>query len=235
MNRVLKGSGGYDVAYRVDGDRILKGNSGYDVAYRIDGDRILVGNSGYDVAYRIDGDRILVGNSGYDVGFRLDQDNEHDDDNDSDIEHISGVTDKETVGTQKNCHIDMAEFNYAATDGVKDGITIRDLCGSCLSMTTESGLSVGKMLEVFYTDPRKHMEWGEMHVLKALSNTIIMGDGCTTCGEKIQNRIEKLLGITRPVYNESSGGESGILKKIIIVVVVVGLLWGCTTCLVSML
>jgi Ca2+-binding RTX toxin-like protein len=72
-NSILKGSGGYDVAYRIDGDRILQGSGGYDVAYRIDGNRILKGSGGYDVAYRIDEDRILKGSDGYDVAFRLDK------------------------------------------------------------------------------------------------------------------------------------------------------------------
>jgi hypothetical protein len=74
MIRVLKGGDGYDVAYRIDGDRIKKGGDGYDVAYRIDGGRILKGGDGYDVAYRIDGNRILKGSDGYDVAFRLDRD-----------------------------------------------------------------------------------------------------------------------------------------------------------------
>jgi len=89
-NSILVGNSGYDVAYRIDGDRILKGNSGYDVAYRIDGDRILEGNSGYDVAYRIDGNSILVGNSGYDVVFRLDQDSE-DQSNSSSEDEDNGI------------------------------------------------------------------------------------------------------------------------------------------------
>jgi hypothetical protein len=32
MIRFLEGSGGYDVAYRIDGGKILKGSGGYDVA-----------------------------------------------------------------------------------------------------------------------------------------------------------------------------------------------------------
>ncbi|MDR1175064.1 MAG: hypothetical protein LBK83_06300 [Treponema sp.] len=36
MINVYLGSGGYDVAYRIDGNKIYSGSGGYDVAYRLD-------------------------------------------------------------------------------------------------------------------------------------------------------------------------------------------------------
>ena len=47
------GGGGYSSGSSFE-TKILRGYSGYDVAYRIDGDKILSGYSGYDVAYRIE-------------------------------------------------------------------------------------------------------------------------------------------------------------------------------------
>jgi hypothetical protein len=72
--KIYSGSYGYDVAYRVDGDKVYSGSYGYDVAYRIDGNRIYSGPYGYNVAYRVDGDRIYSGSYGYDVAYRVDGD-----------------------------------------------------------------------------------------------------------------------------------------------------------------
>jgi hypothetical protein len=72
--KIYSGSYGYDVAYRVDGDKVYSGSYGYDVAYRIDGNKIYSGAYGYNVAYRVDGNRIYSGSYGYDVAYRVDGD-----------------------------------------------------------------------------------------------------------------------------------------------------------------
>ena len=58
-NKIIKiysGSFGYNVAYRVDGNKVYSGSYGYNVAYRIDGDKIYSGSYGFDVAYRVGGE-----------------------------------------------------------------------------------------------------------------------------------------------------------------------------------
>jgi hypothetical protein len=73
MVNVFKGSGGYDVAYRIDGNKIYSGSGGYDVAYTINGDKVYKGSTGYgDVAYTINGNKVYKGSTGYgDVAFRI--------------------------------------------------------------------------------------------------------------------------------------------------------------------
>jgi hypothetical protein len=77
MIRVLKGSGGYDVAYRIDGNKVLIGYGGYDVAYTINGDKVYKGSVGYgDVAYTINGDKVYKGSVGYgDVAYTINGNN----------------------------------------------------------------------------------------------------------------------------------------------------------------
>jgi len=76
-------------------------------------------------------------------------------------------------------------------------IKTTDLCASCLSMDTHKEGTVKQMLDKFYSDPKTHMAWGEAYVLKILIETIIEGDGCTTCGEKILNRCDTISGRAR--------------------------------------
>ena len=72
-------------------------------------------------------------------------------------------------------------------------IKTNDLCASCLRMPTKEG-TVREMLDKFNNDPKTHMAWGEAYVLKILIETIIEGDGCTMCGEKILDRCDTISG-----------------------------------------
>jgi len=74
ITKIYSGVYGYNVAYRVEGNKVYSGSYGYDVAYRIDGNKIYSGSYGYDVAYRVDGNKIYSGSYGYNVAFRIDED-----------------------------------------------------------------------------------------------------------------------------------------------------------------
>jgi len=76
--------------------------------------------------------------------------------------------------------------------GIKDG-----LCSSCLNITcrpiyvedtviSPGGETVGKALTRIYSDPKEWFEaGGDNGVYLLLYKTIIEGEGCTSCGEKV--------------------------------------------------
>ena len=72
-NKVYSGSYGYNVAYRIDGNKIYSGSYGYNTAFRIDGEKIYSGSYGYETAYRIDGSKVYSGSFGYTVVYRIDR------------------------------------------------------------------------------------------------------------------------------------------------------------------
>ena len=51
--RIMSGSCGNNIAFRVEKDRVLSGGCGFNIAYRIGGDRILSGSAGNNVVYRL--------------------------------------------------------------------------------------------------------------------------------------------------------------------------------------
>ena len=52
--KIYSGGYGYNVAFRLEGNKIYSGSYGYNVAYRIDGNKIYSGSYGFNVAYRIE-------------------------------------------------------------------------------------------------------------------------------------------------------------------------------------
>ncbi|MFM1769256.1 MAG: hypothetical protein RJA22_1785 [Verrucomicrobiota bacterium] len=59
--KVYSGSGGYNVAGRIEGDKVYSGSSGFNVVGRIEGNKIYSGSSGYNVAGRVDGKKVGKG------------------------------------------------------------------------------------------------------------------------------------------------------------------------------
>ena len=66
-------------------------------------------------------------------------------------------------------------------------VKVEDLCYSCRQMHVK-GTTVENFLNTAYSDPGKWLDYGgDVGVLVALNGAIVMGDGCTTCGEKVLN------------------------------------------------
>ena len=113
-------------------------------------------------------------------------------------------------------------------------IEINDLCYSCRGMYTEIGMTVEETLNTLYNDPQKWLECGgEVGIVTLLNKTIVLGDGCTRCGEKVLNRARELGLLPSYSSSYSSGNGSGIgkiLKWVGIGVGVVILLMMCGNC-----
>ena len=77
-------------------------------------------------------------------------------------------------------------------------VEISDLCYSCRQLPSNvNGMSVEDFLNAIYsmstTDPRKYVELGgDAGVTAVLSNAIVMGNGCTTCGAIVLDKARKL-------------------------------------------
>jgi len=77
-------------------------------------------------------------------------------------------------------------------------IEANDLCYSCRKLPTEYGKTVEEILEILYTDPEKWLEsGGEIGVVTILNKAIVLGDGCTGCGEKVIKKA-RALGLLNP-------------------------------------
>ena len=67
-------------------------------------------------------------------------------------------------------------------------ISVDDLCVSCRGLHAANGMTVERALAALYNDPAKWLEGGgDVGVVVMLNNAIVMGDGCTRCGEKVLN------------------------------------------------
>jgi len=75
-------------------------------------------------------------------------------------------------------------------------IKTEDLCYSCRCMdTVHEGKerTVKDLLDRYNSDPAFHMQNSEAGILKSLLITIVEGEGCTSCGEKILDRCDELM------------------------------------------
>ena len=112
-----------------------------------------------------------------------------------------------------------------------------DLCGSCRQLMTKYGKSVEDMLDYFYNNPVKMVEQGgDVGVCVMLTETIVLGNGCTSCGEKVLN-LGKDLGLSREPRSSTKEQNSSnsyiigkVIKYVLIGIGIILFLKMCTSC-----